>query len=129
MEINHRYNFNTLVPAVLGVKLTNVKLLATLTYGVANTIQPMLPRHRAIYPHLPQGTVDDPTAYTYYMFKTDAGDDIILADVWIDTNSIVEVSGVSFDVQFRDVTSDQFELVRTALHAAGLTQFTMVNLT
>lgn len=126
MLTNHRYNFHTLAPGVLGVGYKNVKLTAILTYEVASTLTPVLTKHRAVYPSLPAGTIDDPMAYQYYMFKTESGDTLFIADAWIDTNSVEEVSGISFDVKFRGVTSDQYETVRLALVAAGLTGFEMV---
>ncbi len=125
LNIGSSYTFNTLSPSILGAVFTNVKLIGVMDYNSAMKIRNVNVPYRAIYPTLPLGTVNDPTANLYYQFETLSGTTELLAEQWIDVPTIVQVTTVNFRVTLNDVSLQDMNTVRDVLYGMGYTNFTV----
>lgn len=117
--INKSYNFSVYANSVLGTNYRNVKLASILDYHTAMKFANIELLHRQIYPYLPPNTLQDQTKYTYYLFKTDTKD-IVLADVWINANSVEETEGLNYTLQLNNITSAQLAIIRDQLRLLGI---------
>lgn len=117
--INNHYDFSVYANSILGASYTNARLVSILDYHTAMKFENVVLLHRQIYPYLPAGTSEDQTRYTYYLFKVN-GRDVVLADVWIVTGSIVSSSGSSYTLKLMNVSSGQLAIVRDQLRLMGI---------
>lgn len=119
LMINNHYDFSVYANSILGASYTNARLVSILDYHTAMKFENVVLLHRQIYPYLPAGTSEDQTCYTYYLFKVN-GRDVVLADVWIVTGSIVSSSGSSYTLKLMNVSSGQLAIVRDQLRLMGI---------
>ena len=119
MEVNSTYNFNTLAPSILQAAGTGMTLIGTVNYAIANTMINVSVQQRSIYPELPAGTPSDETTYKYYVFKDINGKQVVLADAWIDQNSIVKVSMVTINISIGQCTSADMTVLQNQLNLLG----------
>ena len=122
------YTFNTLAPAILGASIKNAKLIGILDYDTALSYDNVNLKYRQIFPILPTGTPNQPEKCLYYRFLSESKEKIILADQWIDENSIEVIDHVSFQVNFVDASVEDLSRVRDLLNASGYVNFTMKQL-
>jgi hypothetical protein len=119
LSINSYYSFNTKVPGILGESFNNLKLVSVMTYELASNYINVVSMHANIYPALPQGIPDNPESYTYYLFKTESNTNVVLADVWIDDNTITEKGSQSMVVEIPRVTNSDIVRLNTVLRTMG----------
>lgn len=118
------YTFNTLSPAFLGATIKNARVEVTgMTAKVARQFEPIDTRHASIYPTLPPGTPNDINSYVFYLFTAENGAKLVLADKWIDPESIVLVQHVKIKVEFPMAALGDDVTIRNALNAAGLSGY------
>jgi hypothetical protein len=125
LSIGKYYNFNTMAPSILGASIKNAKLLAILDYSTAITYDNIDLRYRTIYPVLPNGTPDNPELSIYYRFLSEAGEKIILADIWIQESTVEIVEHIRFQVAFTEASLEDIKRVKDAINALGYTNFTI----
>jgi hypothetical protein len=126
MDVNSSYNFNTLAPSILQGSYQGMTLLATVNFDIAATKINVIVQQRKIYPELPSGTPDDPKQYMYYIFRDMNGKEVVLADAWIDTNSIVKVTSIAVTVVVTQCTTADATLIQNQLNLLGYKgRFTM----
>lgn len=119
LSINNHYDFSVYANSVLGASYTNARLVSILDYHTALRFDNIILLHRQVFPYLPQGTSEDMTRYTYYLFKV--GDkDMVLADVWIVSNSVVQSAGTSYSLKLMNVSSGQMAIIRDQLRLLGI---------
>lgn len=123
LQLNKIYTFNTLAPAILGAQIKNAKLLGIVDYSTALNYDNVDLRFRQIYPVLPANTPNQPTLCTYYRFQSESGEKIILADQWIDMNTVTVVEHVNLQVTFSNAKLEDVTTMRDALNALGFTNF------
>jgi hypothetical protein len=123
LEVGKVYTFNTKAPSVLGVSVTNAKLTSIIDYESAVKFDNIDLKFRSIYPLLPNGTPDTPESCLYYKFKTESGETIILANVWIDLTSVAVIQHINFQVTFSNASLEDITRVRAALSALGYTNY------
>jgi hypothetical protein len=123
IDIGKIYTFNTTAPSMLGTTVKNAKLIAIMDYQTAVQYDNIDLKYRSIYPLLPNGTPDRPDSSIYYRFLSESGEKIILADVWIQSDTLETVSHVSFQVTFTDTTYSDITKVKDALNALGYLNF------
>ncbi len=119
LAINKHYSFSVFANSILGTNFKNAKLIGILDYTTALKNANIELLHRQIYPYLPPGTVQDQTKYTYYLFSYNGGK-IVLADVWILTESIQETEGLNYTLRLNNITSPQMTVIRNQLRLLGV---------
>ena len=127
-SLNKVYTFNTRAPGILGASIKNAKLISIMDYSTALTYDNIDLRFRTVYPALPNGTPDTPEACVYYRFKTESGENIIIADQWIDELSIEVIEHIRFQVTFEDSSIQDISRVRDSLNALGYSNYTIKQL-
>lgn len=118
-KLKSSYSFNTFAPAVLGNRVKNAKLLAILDFDVASNYTTPNISHATIYPYLPSGTVDDPQSYTYLLFQTDQNTKIVLANTWIQENTISEQTNTKLTIVIENISTGDEIKIRDNLLLAG----------
>ena len=110
-----RYSFETYAPGILGTNFKGVKILSCSVYSII-TGYDLDTIHRQIYPSLPPGTPDDPTAFNYYHIEFPNGDRTVIAHEWIRDSTIVKQDNVAITVKIvNDVTQKDAEAIRNLL--------------
>jgi hypothetical protein len=118
--IDSVYNFTTRAPSILGTGYNNVKLEAIMSQSKAVAKFPhIVARYRQVYPLLPTGTPDRAGRTTYYIFKTLSGEDICLAEEWIDMSQLRLVSSENWLLHFQGSVADM-ERIRAFLAVTGM---------
>ena len=122
-EIGKTFTFNTRAPSVLGSIIKNAKLTSILDYDDAIKLDNIDLKFRTIYPLLPANTPDSPQTCLYYKFKSESGEVIVLANVWIDFASLEVIEHINFQVNFTEASLEDIQRVRGALSALGYTNY------
>lgn len=120
LKVGFHYNFSVHANSTLGTSYKNVRLVSILDYQTALRFSNIPLQHRHIFPYLPVGTPSDATKYTYYLFRTVSGQEVVLADIWLIDTTIVQTEGVDQTVVLRNVTSGQVAIVRDQLRLLGI---------
>lgn len=123
LQLYAYYNFNTLVPTILGGARKNVMLQAIVGYDMAVKYCNVDLMSRTISPSLPVGTPKDPRKYTYLILKNDAGATEIMAFEWIDNASIVVATTVKAIVTIPAVNASDIAKIRDNLILMGFHDF------
>lgn len=124
-EIGNVYSFNTLAPAVLGVRITRAKLGGIVDYRQACTIINVDMIQRQVYPLLPVGTPNNTQKYIYYVFTSENGTRICLAKNWIQLTSVELVEESTISVTIPNANLEDVERLRSALSTMGFRGFTI----
>ena len=122
LSIGTVYSFQTLAPAILGQRIANAKLTAIVDYNTAIRYVNVVSQYSNIMPHLPTGTPLNMQKYTYYVFMTQNGETKVFADVWIDQNTITEVTGNVLKVTVYNADSAAAQAVKDFLLSRGHNQ-------
>lgn len=119
LAINSYFNFSVYANSVLGTSYRNVKLLSILNYHTALKFANIELLQKQVFPYLPPGTPSDHTQYNYYLFSY-KDKDLVLADVWIQQNSIEKTVGLNYNLKLNDVTPTQIATIRDQLRLLGI---------
>lgn len=122
-KIGKTYTFNSLAPALLQAVFSNAKMLGSMDYESARSFANIDLLYRSIYPLLPQGTPDQVEACEYYRFLTESGEKVVLADQWIDSNSVEVIEHINFQVLFSQASISDISRVRDVLNSLGYTNY------
>lgn len=122
-QMGKMYTFNTKAPAILGAIIKNAKLVAMLDYTSALVYENVELKYRSVFPLLDFGTPDLPEASIYYRFQMPSGEKIIIADVWIQNETVEVVGHINFQVMFAEAALSDMTKVRDALNVMGYTNY------
>lgn len=122
---NRRYSFMTRAPSILGGARTAVKIKALLDYSMAIKQDSISQKARMVYPHLPPGTEEDPTHYTYLLIETTDKKTEVLAYEWIDINSVTTADVVTLVVTIPVASIEDSTKIRDSLTLMGYNGFTI----
>lgn len=120
LELNRNYSLSFHASTILGSGLRNAKLVSLFDYKIANKFASIDLLHRQVYPYLPAKTPHDYTKYTYYMFETDDGKNVIVAEEWIVPNSVELTTTKTTTLLLRNVTNSQLTVLRNQLNLMGI---------
>lgn len=120
LSVKNHYSFSTRAPGILGETYKNLKLVSIMTYELANTQINVQAYHANIYPALPNGTQDNPESYTYFLFKTEDNTSVVMADVWIDEQTLVEQGSQSMIVEIPNVNNTEIYRITQVLQTMGV---------
>lgn len=119
--IRQVYDFDMYAPAVLGASYKGATVLAIMDRETAaKEIDPMAV-HVSVYPYLPAGTPNDPSAYDYIKIKTTAGITTILGIPWIKADTVTTVESRTITAKITGVAAGDLPRVRNALIQNGFT--------
>lgn len=128
LELSKIYTFNTLAPAILGTTIKNAKVLTIMDYDTAMAFANVELLYRQVYPNLPAGTIDSAKSCTYYLFKSESGEKIVLADQWIDMSTLDLITHINIQVNFTNGSLQDIPRIRDALNALGYMNFVIKQL-
>jgi len=118
-ELNKRYNFTTIAPITLSQFYKNMKVIAAnMNFKVAVKFSDVITTRQKIIRETGKNLLD-PHIVSYTMFENEAGETVILADDWIDPNSIVLVETVDLTIKLPNVTTDDMIKIKNILSALG----------
>lgn len=118
-------NFNQYAPAIIGNGYDGAKVLAILDADSANQYINTATVHASIYPLLPAGTPDDPTAYPYLKLKLASGSVTAVGLPWIVDSSWVVQDRAKLTIVMDSVDPDDRNRITAALVALGFNDFTV----
>lgn len=124
-EFGKKYTFNTLAPSILGATIKNHTVRGVFDFNTACSFDNVMLKHRQIYPLLPKTVQDNPTSFKYVLLESEAGIKRIVADVWIDENSIIEVTEIKATIEIQSVTSSDVQRISESLTLMGIVNFTI----
>lgn len=120
LQINSVYTFNNYAPGILGASLKNARLLFSCNFETAMKYEDVGVQYRQIYPELPPGAPVSPSGVVFHMFKTESGQNKLIAEPWIVSASIVSVTNLNFTVTVVNATIQDKANVRSALAHLGV---------
>lgn len=115
------YSFNTIAPGVLPSPIQRVKLESTGSYRMATQVgtDDLYTQWRRLYPHLPPGTVDNPSAHLWYTFVSMDDKPIVLAEPWIDGSSVVPIDFINAAITITETSSSRISKIIDMLNQMG----------
>lgn len=120
-EIGETYSFSSIVPGILPINYQRVKLEGINRFSIAAQIagQDLLSQWREIYPSLPAGTPDTPNVSRWFNFVSMGGEDIVLAEQWIDGSTVVVTDFLNFDVIVTESSTVKLARLRDYMNQEG----------
>lgn len=116
-------NFSQYAPAVIGAGYEGAKVLAILDADSANQYINTATVHASIFPYLPAGTPNDPTAYQYLKLKLSSGETTAVGLPWIEDSSWVVQTRAKLTIVMDSVDPDDRNKITAALVALGFNNF------
>lgn len=119
-RVKKKYNFNTLAPQILGDRYTLMEAILTTTveeivkYGFHNVVDTNTKLVNVI-PGLSNNANDN----NYVIFRNSNGEKIVLAEEWIDSNSIMMVEDVNIRIDLPNKSTADLEIIKTLLKEHG----------
>lgn len=120
LQINSTYTFSTLAPAILGAVIKNAKLEMSCGFETAMKFENVVVKYQQVYPALPPGAPITPVDVIFYRFITESGERILIAEPWIDSNSVVGVVHLNFTINIVNATNADKNNIRLALAHLGV---------
>lgn len=118
------YNFETLAPAILGLRYENVLCEGEISYHLAITLGfNVQEQYRMIYPALPKGTIDDPKHLRYYIFKGASHSQVLMCEQWINTSTIQTTDYLNCRIDIEKVQASDLQRLRDILAGSGYDKF------
>lgn len=113
-------SFEVYPSSILGTRFTRVKVEGILDAHTARSLgfDPWA-LHANVYPTLPAGTPNDPTAYLYVKVKLSSGGSEIVGVPWIRPDSITELQLKTAQIKVLNVGPDDLPKIVQALSANG----------
>lgn len=116
----NRYKFTTINGSVLGTSYSAICIGDNLTYRAAKIYDPSIDsKHAFLIPDLPANVSTKNSGYKYLLFQTDTGAVIVLADVWINKESVVLYSSKTIDIRILGADSSDLSKIKAVLGLAG----------
>lgn len=116
----NKYGFTTINGSILGSSFSAHCIGDNLTYQAAKLLDPTIDSIQAfLLPYLPTNVSTKHNGYKYLVFQTDTGAVKVLADVWINHESITLFTTKTLDIRIVGADSADLERVRAVLGLAG----------
>ena len=125
LKLKQTYSFQVYPSTLLGTVYQDVTVLAILDRESAELIEPISLKHPLLYPSLPKGTSDNPDDYTYYKIRHPSGVISVIAEEWIQSDTIESKDYRTCVVRLNNYPASQVALLRQVLAANGITDFTI----
>ncbi|MDQ6988434.1 MAG: hypothetical protein Q9M19_01030 [Mariprofundaceae bacterium] len=122
MQINKSYDFTTLAPALLGAVYTNMKVKGIVTMEEAVKYSDVVTLHesvKSIITGLPNTAHD----LVFIILVDTDGQELVLAQDYIDSNTIVMVTTTNLDIKIFNVDSSMEAIIKLRLRELGILSF------
>jgi len=121
-DIKGVYSFDVYPSAILGTSFQNVTILSIMDYESALNFGDIASLHINVFPYLPEGSPDDPTATDYVRIRTSSGAATILGVNWINPATIEQVTSQRAIATIEGVTNSDVPRILNALVQNGFNQ-------
>lgn len=127
-QVGKVYTFNSVVPAILPITYKRLRLSSKSSYEDAKIMAStdIYSMWRQLYPHLPTNTPDTPSMSVWYIFRTEQGEIVALAEQWIDGATVVINEFTNFAVLVTDSNYTMMLKIRDTLNQMGV-KFSLVD--
>lgn len=122
VEVKKVYDLEIYPITVIPGDYTGLTVLGIIDSDTARLIADIDALHKAAFPHLPSGSVDDANSYDYIKVRLNNGNVTVLSFGWINQATIVEKSNTKIYVVIDDVSSSDMDRVRECLTMNGFTK-------
>ena len=126
------YSFNTYTTAALQNIFTNVTLLGSMSFELASGIgvggQNLAALAAAMIPSIPSTISKDPSTYTYLIFQNQNNTKVILAQEWINPNSVTLSAAQTTIVTVPNTGSSDQSKINSLLTLGGYSNLTFSNI-
>lgn len=117
VQLNKRYNFITIAPAILGASFTNMKAISIMTYKEALKKADITTTHKQVEKSLPQELrVAD---LTYVLFEDMNGKELVMPLEYMVKDSLVPVTTLTILVELPDRNTEDIATLSLALTELG----------
>lgn len=129
LQIGSKYNFESYQIPGYPVIFKNATLEATVSSRQAAKTSDINAIHAQILGQLPVGTSPDASMFTYYVFRTELGTELTIADAWIKLSTILQVTSGKAVFGVSGITTADVEIIRDLILARGynLTSTSFIN--
>lgn len=117
VQLNKRYNFITIAPAILGASFTNMKAISIMTYKEALKKADITTTHKQIEKSLPQEL--RVTDLTYVLFEDMNGKELVMPLEYMVKDSLVPVTTLTILVELPDRNTEDIATLSLALTELG----------
>jgi len=117
-ELNKVYNFNTLAPNILGASFTNMKVKGIMTATEAMKYRDIYTLHNNLLTTI-SGLPTNINDLTFVLFSNLDGTDLVLANEYIDTFTVVVVNTTNIRIDVLNTTTNDISILRTRLLELG----------
>lgn len=122
--IGKTITFKTYAQVVLGMDFTRVKVLGILDVDSARYVSDIERQAIAIHPALPKGTPTDFRKYQYIKLKMPNGDFAVVANEWIQQDTVVVQENVSARFTIENINATDVEIIGNLLRGYNFMNFT-----
>lgn len=128
LSVGETISFETIAPAILNLKYTQVEFQGLVGYSVAQGFEDIPTLHRALYPSMDQQEVrDDFRSYDYLMFTATTGPKAgrvqVLGVPWIREDTLVVAGQNNLTLLFPAITPEKKTYLFQLLKANGFTNY------
>ena len=117
VQLNKRYNFITIAPAILGASFTNMKAISIMTYKEARKKADITTTHKQVEKSLPQEL--KVTDLTYVLFEDMNGKELVMPLEYMVKDSLVPVTTLTILVELPDRNTEDIATLSLALTELG----------
>lgn len=117
VQLNKRYNFITIAPAILGASFTNMKAISIMTYKEALKKADITTTHKQVEKSLPQEL--RVTDLTYVLFEDMNGKELVMPLEYMVKDSLVSVTTLTILVELPDRNTEDIATLSLALTELG----------
>nr|DAM88325.1 MAG TPA: hypothetical protein [Caudoviricetes sp.]DAO50743.1 MAG TPA: hypothetical protein [Caudoviricetes sp.] len=117
VQLNKRYNFITIAPAILGASFTNMKAISIMTYKEALKKADITTTHKQVEKSLPQEL--RVTDLTYVLFEDMNGKELVMPLEYMVKDSLVPVTTLTILVELPDRNTEDIATLSLALTELG----------
>ena len=117
VQLNKRYNFITIAPAILGASFTNMKAISIMTYKEALKKADITTTHKQVEKSLPQEL--RVTDLTYILFEDMNGKELVMPLEYMVKDSLVQVTTLTILVELPDRNTEDIATLSLALTELG----------
>lgn len=121
VEVRGVYDLQIYPVTVMPGDYTNLTVLSIIDPDSARLIGDIDALHKAAFPFLPNGSVDDANSYDYLKVRLNNGNVIVLSLGWINQATITPRTTVKIYAVIDNATTGDLERVREALTMNGFT--------
>lgn len=122
-----RYTFNTVAPSILGRNYTNVLLEGSISHRLANKMYNIDYTQASLLPYLNDTVSKKHTDYNYYIFRTETGNELVLAYEWLVEDSIKEINDTYLDIRIQGASTQDIQFIKNIIGLAGYSNISILN--